>query len=78
MAIAKNPNGNTVKERQAEAFISKAGKPADGDERDRRTPTMIRIPSRLLTRIDQCARRLGISRSAFIVLSAAEKMERIQ
>jgi|GEM_PF-4532255 len=38
-------------------------------------PTMIRIPPDLLTRIDQCARRFGLSRSAFLVQSAAEKME---
>jgi predicted transcriptional regulator len=38
---------------------------------------MIRIPPELLKRIDEGARRLGISRSAFIVQSAAEKLERM-
>jgi len=42
---------------------------------ENRKPTMIRIPSRLLTRITEGAKRLGISRSAFIVQSAAEKLE---
>lgn len=79
MTIAKNPNGNapTVKERQAEAFISKAGKPADWDGRENRKATMIRIPPDLLTKIGEGAKRLGISRSAFIVQSAAEKLERL-
>lgn len=80
MAIVKNPISNTDvhKERQAEAFIAKAGKPApDHVPNENRKPTMIRIPPHLLTRIDQGARRLGISRSAFIVQSAAEKLERL-
>lgn len=79
MAIAKNPQSNTTtgKERQAEAFISKAGKSADGKVRENRKPTMIRIPPDLLTKIDGGAKRLGISRSAFIVQSAAEKLERL-
>ena len=79
MAIAKNPQSNTGsgKEREAEAFISKAGKAANEDVRENRKPTMIRIPPDLLTRINEGAKRLGISRSAFIVQSAAEKLERL-
>jgi hypothetical protein len=77
MAIVKNPISNTsaIKEKRAEAFISKAGKePEQGNKK----PTMIRIPPDLLTRIDRGAKRLGISRSAFIVQSAAEKIERME
>lgn len=79
MAIAKNPESKTQigKERQAEAFISKAGKPIGEEVRENRKPTMIRIPPDLLTKIDTGAKRLGISRSAFIVQSAAEKLERL-
>ena len=79
MAIAKNPKSNTESgnERQAEAFISKAGKLSDEDVRENRKPTMIRIPPNLLIRINEGAKRLGISRSAFIVQSAAEKLERL-
>src|ERR1700754_4528348 len=80
MAIAKNPHSNTsaLKERQAEAFISRA-KGADNEpEQANKKPTMIRIPPDLLTRIDRGAKRLGISRSAFIVQSAAEKLERME
>jgi Ribbon-helix-helix protein, copG family len=79
MAIAKNPHSNTaaIKERQAEAFISRAGKPEEAGHENKK-PTMIRIPPELLTRIDRGAKRLGISRSAFIVQSAAEKLERME
>jgi predicted transcriptional regulator len=38
---------------------------------------MIRIPPDLIKRIDRGAKRLGITRSAFIVQSAAEKLERM-
>jgi len=32
----------------------------------------------MIDRIDQAAKRLGISRSAFIVSSAAERLERME
>jgi predicted HicB family RNase H-like nuclease len=81
MAIAKNPMRNTseTSEHQAAAFIAKTGKaePEAAPEGNRK-PTMIRIPPALLERIDKGAKRLGISRSAFIVQSAAEKLERME
>ena len=79
MAIAKNPNRNTpaTAERQAEAFISGAGVKPTEPAHENRKPTMIRIPPDILTRIDTGAKRLGISRAAFIVQSAAEKLERM-
>jgi hypothetical protein len=81
MPIAKNPlsNTNAAKERQAAAFIARAGKSVEDEaEQANRKPTMIRIPPDLLQRIDRGAKRLGISRSAFIVQSAAEKLERME
>jgi Ribbon-helix-helix protein, copG family len=82
MAIAKNPHSNTnpIAERKAAAFISRAGQMAEEEapEHVNKKPTMIRIPPDLLMRIDQGAKRLGISRSAFIVSSAAEKLERME
>lgn len=81
MAIAKNPRSSTsvIKEQQAASFISRAGKtPEEEPEQANKKPTMIRIPPDLLTRIDRGAKRLGISRSAFIVQSAAEKLERME
>lgn len=80
MAIAKNPVRKTSEttEKKAAAFIAKAGKSGQDADRDtNRKPTMIRIPPALLERIDEGAKRFGISRSAFIVQSAAEKLERM-
>jgi ribbon-helix-helix CopG family protein len=81
MAIAKNPKRMTDvgDERQAEAFIAGAGKRTNGPEaRLRKKPIMIRIGPDMIRRIDAAARRLGISRSAFIVSSAAEHLERME
>jgi hypothetical protein len=77
MAIAKNPLRTRVDtDRQADAFISGAGVKAAAPAEQNRKPTMIRIPHDILRRIDTTAKRLGISRSAFIVLATAEKLER--
>ena len=78
MAIAKNPkrNQSAAPERAADAFISGAGQMNDRDQNKK--PTMIRIDPALLERIDRGAKRLGLSRSAFIVSSAAEKLERME
>ena len=84
MVITKTterPTGQT-KEQQAEAFIKKAAlaKPEPQPEDQptpNKKPTMIRIPPDLIKRIDRGAKRLGITRSAFIVQSAAEKLERM-
>ena len=77
MAIAKTPVRQTNDQR-AEAFIKKArAVDADDEPSENKKPTMIRIPPELIKRIDRGAKRLGISRSAFIVQSAAEKLERM-
>jgi hypothetical protein len=81
MAIARNPKRNTqaVGDKRAEVFISGAGEqPANGGRDPNKKPTMIRIAPDMLVRIDRAAKRLGISRSAFIVSSAAEKLERME
>jgi hypothetical protein len=66
-------------DRKAEAFIlGAAGAINPAPATENRKATMIRIPPALLERIDRGARRLGISRSAFIVQSAAEKLERME
>jgi hypothetical protein len=80
MAIAKKPESNTLAEaeKKAAAFISRTGEGGDKEaDRANKKPTIIRIPPDLLRRIDGGAKRLGISRSAFIVQSAAEKLERM-
>jgi hypothetical protein len=84
MAIAKTPERPTgqTKEQREEAFMNKAAlaktepQPEDQPTANKK-PTMIRIPPDLIKRIDQGAKRLGITRSAFIVQSAAEKLERM-
>lgn len=79
MAIAKNPIRNANIERGAAAFISAAARPAvDTNGVENRKPIMIRIPPALLERIDRGAERLGLSRSAFICSSTAEKLERME
>lgn len=81
MAIATNPKRKTNpanEDAQAAAFIAQAGTPPKEPEGEgNRKPTMIRIPPDLLKRVDEGAKRLGISRSAFLVQSAAEKLERM-
>ena len=78
MAIAPNPKRihNATKEAQAESFISGAGKAAAVAEPEvddtARKPVVVRIPTDLLKRIDQAAKRKSISRSSFIVSSLAD------
>lgn len=83
MAIAKYPKRTLTtgtKDKEADAFIARAGAGDEGDasERENKKQTVIRIPPALLKRVDRAAERLGISRSAFIVQSAAEKLERME
>ena len=81
MAIAKNPKRSpaAATEKEVEAFISGAGQAQSESGRNgNKRPIMIRIDPDLLVRIDRGAKRLGISRSAFIVSSAAEKLERME
>lgn len=76
MAIAKNPKRNLAG-RSAESFIAEAGKPVEQPS-TRKSPIMIRISPDLLDRIDRAAKRLSISRSAFIVQSAAERLDKME
>lgn len=80
MAIAKNPkrNINASTDKEAEAFISGAGQKTDTDQEQNKKPIMVRVDPDILARIDRAAKRLGLSRSAFIVSSAAEKLERME
>jgi hypothetical protein len=81
MAIARNPKRITpgVSEKQAQAFISGAGQTITTAEPEQnKKPIMIRVDPDMLTRIDRAAKRLGISRSAFIVSSAAIRLESME
>jgi uncharacterized protein (DUF1778 family) len=42
------------------------------------TPVHTRIPDDILTRIDRAARRLGLTRSGFMISSAVEKVDRLE
>jgi len=74
MTIAKNPKRHTTEERQAGAFISGATKPV----RRNKILTPVRFAPEMIERIDKAACRLGISLSAFINASTAEKLERME
>ena len=77
MAIALHPkrNTSTIKDAEADNFISGAGKAGTAvtdQEESGRKPVVVRIPADLLKRIDQAAKRKSISRSSFIVSSMAD------
>lgn len=77
MAIAPNPKRNT--DAKAQSFISGAGKaPIEADHEQNRKPIMIRVQPEMLDRIDRAAKRLGLSRTAFIISSTAERLERME
>lgn len=81
MAIVRNPKRNhvSVSEEHAQAFISGAGQTAiTAEQEQNKKPIMIRVDPGMLDRIDRAAKRLGISRSAFIVSSAAVRLESME
>lgn len=80
MAIAKRPNRNLSDspEKRAEAFINGAGKPLMEGAASGKKPLLVRMEPELIERIDRAAKRLGISRAAFIVSSAARELERME
>jgi hypothetical protein len=81
MTIARNPKRNlaVTSENQVQAFISGAGQAAVAAEPEpNKKPIMIRVAPGMIDRIDRAARRLGISRSAFIVSSAAVRLESME
>ena len=43
-----------------------------------RKPLTVRVPHAMLERIDHAARRLGLSRSGFMLAATAERMERME
>ena len=81
MTIARNPKRKPVatSENQVQAFISGAGQAAVAAEPEpNKKPIMIRVAPGMIDRIDRAAKRLGISRSAFIVSSAAVRLESME
>ena len=81
MTIAKNPkrNQSLTSENQVQAFISGAGQAAaEAEPEHNKKPIMIRVDPGMIERSDRAAKRLGISRSAFIVSSAAVRLESME
>jgi hypothetical protein len=80
MAIARNPKRNhtATTEKRIGEFIGGAGPSAEEGADANKKPIMIRIAPEMLDRFDRAAKRLGISRSAFIVSGAAEKLEKME
>jgi hypothetical protein len=82
MTIARNPKRNlaVTSENQVQAFISGAGQAAAvaAEPEQNKKPIMIRVDPGMIDRIDRAAKRLGISRSAFIVSSAAVRLESME
>ncbi len=52
--------------------------PADEPGSTGRRPLTVRVPHAMLDRIDHAARRLGLSRSAFMLAATAKRMERME
>ena len=51
---------------------------SSGEGEGNRKLIPVRIPVAMLARIDHAANRLGLTRSGFIVLSAAERLTRME
>jgi hypothetical protein len=72
MTIAKKPVRNQSDivaksaDQAAEAFISKAGKPAQKQQTTSRTPVLLRFNDLLLERIDAAAQRRSVKRTQWI------------
>ena len=79
MSIARKPPRLTNdSERQAEHFIAGAGKTATEPPTagtGRTAPVMIRFDRALLTKVDQAARKRGVSRSAWVQYTISRALE---
>lgn len=79
MAIAKKPLNRRpavtapTDERAAEAFIAQAGSPAEAPD-TRRIPVTMRFDPAMLKRTDAAAKRLGISRSAYVHIALSRAL----
>jgi predicted HicB family RNase H-like nuclease len=82
MAVKMPPTVQPAKaEDAADAFIEKRGRPAAPapaaePERPGKAVVNLRMDNALLNRIDREARKVGISRSAWLHTAAYEKLER--
>ena len=76
MAIARKPNGKPARDKDdaAAKFIRGAAPPALAPA-TKRKPAMIRFDAELLARVDQAAKRRGISRSGWIAYTVSKALD---
>ena len=84
MAIAKRPGTQRQEtpphndDAAAEAFIAKAGRatraPQEAED-ERRKPVTMRYDPDILKRVDAAAKRLGISRSAYVHIALSRALD---
>ena len=70
MTITKSPKRPT-----AEGFIAKAEK---ANSQGPKKPMLLRFSPAMFQRIDSAAKRLGITRSAFIYQATARELEKME
>jgi uncharacterized protein (DUF4415 family) len=82
MAITKKPTRNQTaitpqdQDRAAQAFISSAGQPpAPAAETAKKVPLMVRFDADVLRRVDEAAKRRGVSRSAWIQFTVSRALD---
>jgi uncharacterized protein (DUF4415 family) len=82
MAIAKKPKGYQTAttahqpEKAAEEFIQGAKEPRTTEHQERRkVPIMMRFDRDVLQRVDQAAKRRGVSRSAWIQFTVSRALD---
>ena len=81
MSIAKKPKSKIppTPEQQAEQFISGATAPVTASTKKEKgphkTPIMIRFDPDILAQVDECAKKRGISRSAWIQFVVSRAIE---
>lgn len=81
MAIAKRPKRAQIDietngaEQAAASFIAGAEIKETPQKRARKTPILVRFDPQMLSRVDQAAKRRGISRSAWIHFMVSRALE---
>ena len=77
MAIARKPNGKPARDKDdaAAKFIRGAAPPDALAPATKRKPAMIRFDAELLARVDQAAKRRGISRSGWIAYTVSKALD---
>jgi predicted HicB family RNase H-like nuclease len=81
MPIAKKPqrdqsvSRSQQKEQAAQAFISGAGKQEIEEKEAGKKPVMVRFDPDLLARVDEAAKRRGVSRAAWIQFTLSRALD---